>query len=382
MNNNKTNQMFKMLAVDGKKNTYYIQSKSNGLYLTSNGKSKQITLEAVTKAENQQWVFETASFRDMASLPTDIVFAVKNVKAKRYMDLGGSGNSAKKKAGKIQLWDMNKDPDRFSKLLKSNLNGVYYVQQMHSKYVWDMVGGKKVNGTKLNLWDKMNGPQQQFKFVYAGSAMTFYIQNNGSKRYLSAVGSQIDQNGCPIQLWDMQKKESQQWKLEIAAPKYFAPEKAVKAKIKLAYTNKYWDIDGPGSNAKVKGKKLQIWDMDAGIDRTFTIKKSGDKAWIWIELEGGKRIEVNGGTKNIKVKGIGLGTWDPNNNDSQKFAIQPTGRYTFIIKTKGGKALDVSGGKIGENGTRLHLWDIHFGGSQQFQLIDPKTNKPIDFSKY
>ncbi len=120
--------------------------------------------------------------------------------------------------------------------------------------------------------------------------------------------------------------------------------------------------------------------MDNGIDRYFTIKKSGDHDWVWIETDGGKRIDVKGAK--IKEKGATLHTWDPHNGDSQKFAIHPTGKNTCTIQVKGWKALDVKGGDINDNGSAIILWNLHLKGSQQFQLIDAKTGKPIDFSDY
>ena len=382
MSNNNVAQMFKMLEVDGKKNTYFIENKNSGLYLTSHGKSKEITQEAITKAENQQWVFETARATDMASMRINVAFAFKNVQAKRYMDLPGGGNGAKKKDGEIQLWDMDNAPDRYAQLIKSNLDGYYYVQHMHSKYVWDIGGDHKSNGNALQLWDINNTASQQFKFTYAGSAMTFKIQHRGSGRYIDASSSDIDRNGCKIHIWDGNADANQLWKLELAGPEWFAPEQPVRVKVKVAHSNKYWDIDGPSNSGKEKGKKLQIWDMDSGVDRYFTIKRSGDNAWIWLEMDGGKRIEIHSGEQNIGKNGAGMGTWDPHNGSGQKFAIHPTGRYTCVIFSYGWKAIDVHEGRINENGLALILWDAHLGGSQQFQLIDANTGHKIDFSQF
>jgi len=378
--NNNVAQMFKLIDVDGKKGTYYIQNKNSGLYLTSHGKNKALTQEKITKEKNQQWAFEKARAEDMASIKKGVAFAFKNVMGKRYMDLGGNGKNAQKKDGDIKLWDMDNGPDRYAQLIKSNIDGYYYVQQMHSKCVWDIAGGNKKNGTVLQLWDKNNTPSQQFKFIYAGSAMTFKIQNKGSGKYIDASSSNIDRNGCRIQIWSNNNKDNQKWKLEPAGPQKFAPEKPVKVKVKVAFSNKYWDIEGGGQNAKVKGKKLQIWSMDGGADRYFTIKRSGDGDWIWFETgNGSKRIDVHSGK--VNVNGTGMGTWDPHGGVSQKFAIYPTGRYTCVITSHAKKALDVRGGKINEDGPDIIIWDMHYGASQQYQLID-SSNKPIDFTKY
>ena len=380
MDGNNVAQMFKLVEVDGKKDTYFLENKNSKLYLTSHGNGKQITQEAVTKEENQQWRFEPAQASDMASMRTNRGFSFQNVEGKRYMDLAGDGIKTKTKDGHIVLWDMHSAPDRYAQLHKSNLDGYYYVQQMHSKYVWDIEGGKTNNGAKLQLWDQKNTKAQQFKFIYADSAMTFKIENRGSGKYIDASSKGLDQNGCPVQIWDRHEGENQKWKLEIL-PEWYTPEKPLKVKVKVAYTNKYWDIEGPGSNAKVNGKKLQIWSMDNGEDRFFTVKKSGDYDWIWFEMDGGKRISVNNGQINVNRTGFVI--WDAGNDDSQKYAIHPTSKNTCIIISKGWKAFEVRGGKekINENGSDIILWDQNYGASQQFQLIDPATGQAIDFTK-
>ena len=377
--NNNVAQMFKLIEVDGKSNTYFIQNKNSGLYLTSNGKSKQITQENITGKENQQWKFETAKASDMASMKVNVAYAFKNVKANRYLDLAGDNQNAKSKDCHIKLWNMNYKPDRYAQLKKSNLNGYYYVQHMHSKYVWDIEGGKKDNGTALQLYDKNDNSNQQFKFIYAGDAMTFYIQGRGSGKYIDASDSEIGKNGCKVQIYKGNKSDNQKWKLEPAGPKYFAP-KRVKVKIKAAYSDKYWDLAGGPEKAKLTKSRLQIWANTNEVDRYYVIKSSGDHDWIWFELDGGLRIDVEGG--NVNDKGTKLHTWTRHNGDAQKFAIHPTSRYTCVIYTKGWKALDMEGGEYNTDGTDIHLWSPHFGAAQQFQLIDAATNKPIDFYKY
>lgn len=377
--NNNAAQMFKMIEVDGESNTYYIQNKKSGLVITSNGKGNPLTQEKKTGATNQKWKFETAKATEMASIPHEHVFSIKNVKANRYMDISGKGKNVKSKDTHVKLWDMDYYPDRYIQLKKSNINGYFYVQHMHSKYVWDVEGGKKSNGTKLQLWDKKNNTAQQFKFIYAGSAMTFFIENRGSKKFLDASNSNIDKNGCPVLIWTKNYGENQQWKLIPAGPKWYAPKRK-KVKIKVAYTNKYWDLAGGSEKVKEKRSQLQIWDWDKGIDRYYVIKRSGDHSWVHIEVDGGNRVDVKGG--NPKDKGAQLHIWTRHGGDSQKFAIRPTGRETCVILSKGWKAIDVRDGKINENGPDLLIWDCHFKGNQQFKLIDAETGKPIRFDQF
>ncbi|PWE00914.1 RICIN domain-containing protein [Marinilabilia rubra] len=378
-------QMFKLVEVDGKKNTYYIENKNSGLVLTSHGKSQQLTQEENTKAENQQWYLEPARAEQMMPVKTDYSMALRNVKANRYMDLGGRKAKARKKDEHIQLWDMDNDPDRYITVRKTPVDGWFYVFHNHaSNYVWDIESKSTKNGAKLQLWDKTDTENQQFRFIYAGSAMTFYIQSKQSEKYLDASESRIAQNGCPVQIWSKNGQDQQKWKLEPAGPKWFAPKEPVTVKIKAAYSDKTWDLAGGGSEmAGKKSSQLQIYSDSDEKDRIYTIKSSGDASWIWFELNNGQmRIDVSGGDKNMGRKDVKLSTWTPHGNDSQKFAIRPTGKYTCIIFSKGWKAFDIEGGKYNENSADIQLWDTHYEAAQQFQLIDTKTGKPIDFTKY
>ena len=373
-------QLFKTIPVPGERNTYYIQNKESGYYVTSNGKSKPLTQEKKTGAKNQQWYFETAKATDMAPVKTDFTFALRSVEADRHLDLPGRRNHARKKDAHIQLWTMDHHPDRYIVIKKTAFDGINYVQHMHSAHhYWDIEGGSKNNGAKLQLWDLNRNDNQQFRFIYAGSPMTFFIENPSSGNFLDASASKIDQNGCPVQIWTPNGSANQQWKLEPAGPKWFAPERK-KVKIKVAYSDKTWDLSGGPEKAKQKRSRVQIWSDEEKVDRYYVIKRSGDGSWVWMELDRGLRVDVEGGK--VHDKRAKLHTWSRHNGDSQKFAIRPTGRYTCVIFTKGWKVLDVEGGNIHDDGADIHLWDKNLGGAQQFQLIDAETGKPIDFSKY
>lgn len=383
---NNAAQMFKLIEVDGKDNTYYIENKNSGLVLTSNGKSKQITQEKNTKSEKQQWYLEPAGAEDMAPMKTFQSYALRNVEANRYVDVGGSGAKARTKNERVQLWDKGSNPERYISLVNTNLDGWYYVRHNHSsEHYWDLESGGNANGTKLQLWTKNEKPQQHFRFIYAGSAMTFYIQSRDSKKYLDASRSRLGKNGCPVQIWSKNGKDNQKWKLEPAGPKWFVPEKPLKVKVKSAFSNKTWDLAGGSSEmARKKGSQLQIWHEENADDHYYTITPSGDGSYIhfttWM---------VNGQEKmRIGVDGVPsekdnyLITWTPHGGDPQKFRIHPTGRNTCVIYTTGWKTLDIEGWGYNEAGADIQTYHPHWKYNQQFQLIDAKTGKPIDFRKY
>src|SRR6056297_1383925 len=128
---NKSQKLFKLIEVNGKDNTYYIENKRSGLVLTSNGQSKQITQEKNTKAANQQWRFEPARAVDMAPVKVNTTFALRNVKANRYVELGGAGVNAGTKNERVQLWDKGYNPDRYITIKKSHTKGWYNINHNH-----------------------------------------------------------------------------------------------------------------------------------------------------------------------------------------------------------------------------------------------------------
>ena len=379
-NKKNSNQMFRKISAGGKANVFYLQSKVSGLYLTSNGKSKSITQEEFKRGKYQQWVFEPAFASDMADVPYEI-YAFQNVMSGRYIDVPGADAKAAGKDARLTLWDMDDDPDRYNMLIKSHIDDYFFVQPLHSQFVWDIEGGSHENGAKLQLWDLNRSGAQLFRFVFAGSPMTFYIQNPASEKYLDASHSNINKNGCPIQLWDRHGKENEQWKL-FYVPKWQLPPKNQSFYVKAAYSNKYWDIGGTGGETNKNGKKLIIWDLDNGADRKFRFIPSGDHDWVFVQIQnGGKMLDIvgNGGKNGEQIQ-----IWDKTGNNDQKFAVQFTSPTTFSLRTKSWKSLDMRGGKINANGTKLIEWTTHYGSPQQFTLIyadGPNKGKKFNFLK-
>jgi hypothetical protein len=374
-------QMFKMVEIPGETGVYFIENAASGLYLTAN-KGKAITQEVKTGADNQKWAFEPANGEtEMAPLPEEI-FSFQNIKAKRFIDVPGAGMNAKGSNTHLQLWDMDKDPDRYMKLTLSNIEGYYYLQPMHGTSVWDVEGGKKDNGTSLQIFTPNNSVAQQFSFVYAGAPLTYYILNRNSNKAVDASDTHIGENGCAIQIWDFNKGDQQKWKLRMTNCWQIPPQDQ-SFYIKNAYTNKYLDLPGQGSENNVNGKGFVMWDKDDGGDRKFKILPTGDHSWINIQAQnGGRFIAV---PSNTNTNGTQLILYDKTNGNDQKFAIMFTSPTTFVIRTHNWKTVDIAGGTSDEwkqNGAKIIQYDTHFGPNQQFQLIyadGPKAGQIYTF---
>jgi hypothetical protein len=374
-------QMFKMIEVSGQSGTYYLENAASGLYLTAN-KGKAISQETKTGADNQKWVFEPANAEtEMAPIPEEI-FSFQNVKAKRYVDIPGSGAGAKGSNSYLQLWDMDNYPDRYMKINKSNIDNYYYIQPMHGTAVWDVEGGKNANGTKLQIYTPNNSVAQQFRFVYAGEPMTYYIINRNSEKAVDASDTHIGENGCPMQLWTLNKGDQQKWKLRMANCWQMPPQDQV-FYIKSLYINKYIDLPGTGAETNANGKGFIMWDKDDGGDRKFKIIPTGDHSWVNIQAQnGGRYVAV---PSNSKEDGVQIILYDKTGGNDQKFAIMFSSPTSFVIRTGNWKAIDIKGGSSDDwkqNGAHLIQYNPHYGPNQQFQLIyadGPKAGQVFRF---
>ncbi|MFW5974815.1 MAG: RICIN domain-containing protein [Bacteroidota bacterium] len=295
-------------------------------------------------------------------------YRIKTAASDKYMDVSGYGTAAGTKDTHIKLWDMDDGWDRIVQLTYKG-DGYYEVSPAHCPHVWDIEGGTGANqnGAKLQLWDNKNQSNQKFKFISAPGQNTYYIKAKHSGKYLDAVDACINENGCAIQQWDYTGKIDQRWVLEHYQE---TVEKLYSGAfhIKNAYSNKYWDIGGTGWSTNANSKQIQIWDLDDGLDRKIKFIPSGDGPYYYLEFQnGGRFADVQGGNKNKRARIV---LFDRKQNDNQKFKIVPVSpdRFVFVAKHSN-RAIDVIGGKINDNGTDLHQWDIHKGKSQQWKFI-------------
>lgn len=412
---NNSAQMFKMEPVEGEENTYYLQAKCSGLYLTAgenvdnssapkggkNARMKrgpnasaamapaaelkngtQVKQQKFTGAENQKWVFVETNPKIMAPpYGYNRIYSIQCVDGGKYWDFDGHANN-NKNGSLLKLWDMSWGPDdRFIRLYPADDDHDYfYIQPTWTKRVIDVsLSSINKNGAKVQIWDKNSESQQLFTFEYAGAPNTWYIKNKRSGKYLDASASQVNKNGCKVQQWEFHGGDNQKWVFR-AYPRIADVHKLKGTYyIKCAYSDKYWDIKGRGGDTDGKGKTIQIYDLDGGADRKVKIKPTGDNDWAQIIFQNDqKAADVKGASKD---KGADLHTWDQHGGESQKWGFYITGKYTFVLVNRNSrKAVDVSGGndQVNVNSRKCEQWHRHNDKSQQWQLIDAKTKKPVN----
>jgi hypothetical protein len=132
-----------------------------------------------------------------------------------------------------------------------------------------------------------------------------------------------------------------------------------------------WDV--PGKPAAIeKGSNIQVWDLDGGHDRQFTILATNVKLYYEIQVgnTGNSRIDVQGAKKD---NGTSITTWDKNNQANQKFLFKHLGNGKFkIYDFNSGKAICLAG-RNNANGTNVHIWDDHDGPWMEWYLLDAQT---------
>ena len=135
----------------------------------------------------------------------------------------------------------------------------------------------------------------------------------------------------------------------------------------------YWDI--PNSPSQIaRGSNIQVWDLDGGMDRKFTLHPSSSAGFYEIQV---------GTTSNARVdidyckadNGTNVRAWDANGSTCQRFLFQHLGNGRFKIFDYNGKVLCLAN-RSSNNGSNVHIWDNHDGPWMEWYLIDAQSGQP------
>jgi len=204
-------------------------------------------------------------------------YSMQNLMGTRFIDVPGAAPHIQGRDAKLQLWDMDWQPDRYFDIVNKGKSGnAFTVQPLHANYVWEMYHRETQSGTPLILYDFHGANSQLFKFVYAGSPLTYYIINVHSNRVLDAGKDLINTNGSAITQQNIYQSgykgdNNQKWVLYRAGTTFHKPPKNQNFYIRCAYSNKYWDLPGIGGETNQNGKPINIWDLDDEGDRKFRL---------------------------------------------------------------------------------------------------------------
>ncbi len=385
-------QLFKMEPVDGESDTYYIKNKNSGLYFeTPKGKTTTkntvIIQNKFTGKDNQKWVFEKFNPINIAQ-PKTAYYAIQCAAGNKYWDFPGSYPNIK--SNKLTLYKSGKPVgDRIVKIAK--VGNHYVIRPDHHNS--NVLTAKK--NSQLTVSKQTRADNQLFRFEYGGQASTYLIINKKNNQVIDAHSQKTNQNGCPVSMWKKRGSKNQRWILHQRKRK--TPIHEGTWYIKMAHSNKYWDLAGTGGATNNNGRNLQIWDLDNGKDRVVKFIPTNDYPYYKIQFQnGGRLLDVGGywkltdmsykdqalyrakksNKKKKSDKGANLQIWEKSNKKNQLWKIVYVGNGIFNIVSKYGTAVDASGGKINNNGCNLQMWKYNKKNrSQQFMFINTKTKK-------
>lgn len=135
----------------------------------------------------------------------------------------------------------------------------------------------------------------------------------------------------------------------------------------------YWDVPGHPKTVE-KGSNIQVWDLDNGHDREFTILATNVKLYYEIQVgnTSNARVDVQGAKKE---NGTSVKTWENSGKSHQKFLFKHLGNGKFkIYDFNSGKPICLAG-RSNANGSNVHIWDDHDGAWMEWYLIDVQTKK-------
>lgn len=387
--NKSISQMFKLQPVDGEPNTYFIKTK-NDLCLEVRPNTTGVILGQFKSGDNQKWKFEDFNPQNIAQ-PAAGAYAIQCAEGGQFWDFPGTYPEVRE--NKLQLWSPgNAIGDRTMKIAK--LGDYFLIRPMH--HPSNLLTATTKNG-QLTTEKQTRADNQQFSFEYGGQPLTYCIVNKATGQLITANGDKTSTQGCPVTTWNRYGGMNQSWRLYGPSAGQ-TPLHEGSYLIKCEQSNKYWDLAGQEAETNKNGVRAQIWDNDGGFDRKITfVPCDDDIEYYRIKFGNGRYLDVSGswhltdlsypdqvkyraGSNDIKLKkdkGAKLQCYEYVNNDAQKFKIVHLGKNVFAIVSKiNGRAVDVSGGKINDNGPDLQMWDWdQNNSSQRFVFINTANNQ-------
>lgn len=346
-------------------------------------------------------LFFIASFAATAqrasNMPTEKNFYIQSAQSYNknksgYWDLPGhiKNNADLKKSLNVKIWELDDGIDRYFNLVNANTPGYYEIRVGNrSDLRVDVAGGKTTNGTNVLIWSRHGNANQQFLFYHLGGGK-FKIYTRAGQ--IVNLKSQNSSNGNNVQIWGDHNGAHNEWYLiDVKTKKPIMPSGFLKPKLTgekmrensffeiqsaLSYKkNKkgYWDLPGNIKNTSElkKGMNLKIWEIDNGIDRLFSLKKSDVYYNIFVHSTNSKYVvDLSGGKTS---NGTNAQIWEPNNSSAQDFYFKHFGQGKFKIYHRSGKILVLKNSND-SNGNNIHLWNDHDREHCFWYLIDKNGN--------
>lgn len=136
----------------------------------------------------------------------------------------------------------------------------------------------------------------------------------------------------------------------------------------------YWDIPGKPEHI-VNTANIQVWALDAGMDRKYALAKSPEEGYFEIVVgnSADSRIEIDGGKP---TKGSNINVWGKNGSEDQRFGFEHLGNGRFKIYTKKRHVICLDDA-TSKNGPKVQIAQNGEGASREWYLVDITSKKSI-----
>ena len=314
---------------------------------TNNGTKLQIW--SYNGSGSQQW---NLTAHAVAPVPSG-VYTIDTPTTGLSLDITG-GNLAN--GTKLQIWEKNNSSVQRWQIARQ-ADGLYTIYNPVSRKYLDVADNNQANGSITAIYTSKSACSQ--KWVISPHDTNFILRSACSGKALDIKNAQINKPGTPVQIWDSNQSLAQQWKLS-ELNNYRAVDGTYSI---LSTSQKSLDITG-GNLAN--GTKLQIWEKNNSSVQRWQIARQADGLYTIYNPVSRKYLDVAG-----TVIGNNSQTqiWQDKKACSQKWTIiksPSTGLHNIQSSCLNKLSLDVAGGQINTNGTRIQLYGRNDSGAQSW----------------
>lgn len=197
-------QRWRITLVEGRENTYTIESLASSKRLAVNTSGNVVQSKAVSDA-TQWWIPSVDA--------NGIEF--ENVKTGRVLDVAAAGTA---NGTNVQTYAANGTAAQRFRLVQSDAsvpNGTYMVRVASSPFqALDVAGGSVGNGANVQAWATNSSAAQAWKFTREADG-TYSIVNAGSGKMLD-VKDAVAASGANVQQWEGNGSAAQRWRITYA----------------------------------------------------------------------------------------------------------------------------------------------------------------------
>lgn len=359
---------FEMIPVDDMPEVYRLRSKSNGLYVTSQGgdNGSPIVLAELSDDETQLWEFHAKSPSEVAP-PMDGAYTVRSSFSNgRGWEYSGVYPSIYNTS--LQIWEGHDEvADRVYEVQNQG-NGSFASLRpfSHPHAYLSHNPGEAVGLTDFPGRDP--GAEQQWKFIYAGAPRTYYVISRSDENMaISLDPTNGLSNGAAVTTQGFVQGEHQQWQFNKTNP--VADENLIYQGSYHILTHRnhlFLEIQGHPPANNQDDKNIIVWSQHDEDDGRVRFIPQANGSYVIEFQHGGRVMDLASGSSS---NGANIQLWRKLGNAQQQWFLDfQHGDVFRIISAQSGKAVDISTGGDFERGDNVHQYRPHGGVSQQWEL--------------